>query len=333
MGQALNPSTDGRPPTMLIAGPRGVLGRALIDWMGQHHPEVRIARLTPFPFSLTAIHTALMGGGVTYFVNCAGLGSDEESVKQPYQYVETNGFGVLKHLEMIRGYSPATRYLTFGTIYEGDAITPSHSPYPTSKRVMREIVSSYRSTYQLHASVATLGFTEYPNRGNSFLSKKITRGVARIRVAMDRGESFTPLQLRDLDQSYCWTWAGDVAAGVWLMLNQGAGTDWLDEDHVQDYPLITGEEHTVREFALEAFKAAGIAGDVERLMVDTSTDPRTDGAVDAHVSAARTGLGWSPQVSFPELVARMVVHDIAALSASTPSTSSPSQPPTSSTHA
>lgn len=322
---------DRRPPAMLISGQRGVLGRAMIEWMAEHHPEVKIVFLTPLPFDITRIHSTLLSERVLWFVNCAGLGRDDDGIQRPYQYFETNTFGVLNHLDMIRQYSPQTRYLTFGTIYE--EIAHSHTPYPSSKRAMRELIYSYRATYGLHATIATLGFTEYTNRADGFLSKKITKGVARIKEAITKGLPFEPIKLRDIDQRYCWTWAGDVAQGVWLMLNQEKPKDWM---------LSSGEEHTVREFVEAAFTAAGIEGywshpeswdgiiderppsyeynlggptgfSYGGCLVQTTGDLRGAALERQYLPEARAGLGWHPKVPFKEIVSRMVLHDVEQL--------------------
>lgn len=314
---------DRRPPAMLISGQRGVLGRAMIEWMAEHHPEVKIVFLTPLPFDITRIHSTLLSERVLWFVNCAGLGRDDDGIQRPYQYFETNTFGVLNHLDMIRQYSPQTRYLTFGTIYE--EIAHSHTPYPSSKRAMRELIYSYRATYGLHATIATLGFTEYTNRADGFLSKKITKGVARIKEAITKGLPFEPIKLRDIDQRYCWTWAGDVAQGVWLMLNQEKPKDWM---------LSSGEEHTVREFVTEAFTAAGVDGlwftnpedyvYVRALqypngivgggcLVKTIGNGCSVALERQYLPEARAGLGWHPKVPFKEIVSRMVLHDVEQL--------------------
>ncbi len=257
---------------ILISGSRGCIGRAFQAYMKREHPIVEVIPLMPFPFSLQAVGEALKNGHYTHFVNCAALGNDRESVEEPYAYFDANVIGVIKHLEMIRQHSPKTRYLNLGTIYEN---TERQTPYVVSKRLARQVIASYRANHDLYAVTATLGFTEYEGRPESALARKIAKGAATIAKAIQDGRPFESLVLRDLDQTYQWTWAEDVADGMWRMLNQechnpalrgvgewdGIETMMFDLSRsVCEYVLATGETHTVREFVERAFAVAGIPG-------------------------------------------------------------------------
>lgn len=301
------------PVQMLITGPRGCVARALIAYMRREHPEVEILRFAAFPFSMSKLWDYLTRGNVRYLVNCAGLGRDADSKEEPFTYYETNTFGVVKQLEMVRRFSPSTRYLNLGTIYEydgyGDVLSPS--VYSSSKRAAREIITTYRTTYGLHAMTATLGFTEYPGRHESFLARRITMGVARIAAAMEHGQPFAPLALHDVDQHYVWTWAEDVADGIWRMLNQ--------EGTPRDYTLSTGDQHTVREFVDLAFATAFPGADLTNagLMVSTGND--TAAALDRCEVRARDQLGWKPQMGFADLVTTLTRCDLDLASRAAPS--------------
>lgn len=236
------------PIQMAITGPRGCVARALKAWMAVNHPEIDILPIPSFPFSMSRLWDHLRGGQVRYLVNCAGLGSDSESAVDPLGYYATNATGVTHQLEVIRQFSPTTRYLNLGTIYEPS----SSSVYSSSKRMARDAVTTYRSTYGLYAVTATLGFTEYYGRRECFLARRITKGVATLARALREGTPFSPFRLRDLDEPFIWTWAEDVAAGMWTMLNR---------DTPQDSRLVNARTSSIRAFLKVALDEAGIGGE------------------------------------------------------------------------
>lgn len=319
----------------------------MLAYMKREQPEIDIIRLAPFPFGLTQLQSALVGGNVVYFVNAAAMGKDSESLERPYEYLETNTFGVVKQLEMIRKFSPQTRYVNLGSVYE----RAKNTPYATSKRAARDIIKSYRESFGLYAVQTYLGFTEYYHRDPSYLSKRITGGVARIALAVKNGTDFEPIFLENIDQKFSWTWAEDVADGLWRMLNQDKSHRQMREDGIDIKPvsriiaqtprehlLSSGETHTVRAFVEKAFAAAGFEGcfwDREEPIaerghletyewVNTSTNtghslvkqnpiflrPSDVTYLHGDASRARTELGWSPKVSFDDLVTRMVQNDL-----------------------
>jgi GDPmannose 4,6-dehydratase len=257
-----------------------------------------------------------------------------------------NAHGVLNQLEVIRRYSPHTRWIGFGTIYEDTHETP----YSATKRAMRETVETYRKTYGIYAVVAKLGFTESCLRPSTVISRKITRGVTRIAKAIKAGESFEPLQLRDIDERFSFTWAEDVADGVWRMLSQetfnpamkdravknwaaeyGCGEgdwSWHLAQQVRDYSLISPETASVRDFVELAFKEAfGIWGEwtltgfvtnwcydgcnpstgIYKTLVTVSGSGAHESPID---TSATTDLDWQPQVSIPELIKRMMACEM-----------------------
>jgi len=301
---------------MILTGARGSIGKAITAYMAREHPEVEIVPLLPFPFRNSAI-LELLKTPTDYFVNTASLGSDSESLLKPHDYFGTNVNGVLNQIEMIRLYSPKTRYLAFGTTFEnGDSLTP----YAASKRMQRELISSYRESFGLFAMTARLGFTESIHRSEHYLARKITKAVARIAAALKNDESFGPLVLRDVDIGFFWTAAEDVAQGIWLMLNQ---------ETPNDYSLVTREERTLREFVTCAFEVAGISAvwfsSKEGFRLITMKDFPGAQVTDKTVviangtriaggwssgEAAYKELGWKPRFTLEYIIREMTLHDL-----------------------
>lgn len=268
-----------QPAKMLLTGSRGVVGTAIRTWMRTNHPEVQVVPLYPFPFSLEKLWDAVRDGSVTYLVNCAGVSGDEKCTEEPHSCLSANVTGVLNQLECLRRHSPHTRHLSFGSIYEDTHTTP----YAAGKRAMRELVKSYREQYGLYAVVAKLGFTESCLRPSTVLSRKIVSGAWRVAKALKAGQPFEPLQLRSIDERFTFTWAEDVASGIWRMLNQAhhehdgspaidADDEWWREYEKsrreakaawgpKDYTLSSPVSASVREFVELAFKEAGVMGD------------------------------------------------------------------------
>ncbi len=188
------------------------------------------------------------------------------------------------------------------------------SPYGAAKLFAYWAVVNYREAYGLHASNGILFNHESPLRGETFVTRKITRGVAAIATGKQDG-----LWLGNLNAVRDWGHARDYAAGMWAMLQQ---------DEPGDYVLATGEAHTVREFAEAAFAEIGVslawrgegrdevgfdaATGAERVRVDPRYFRPTE--VDAllgDASKARAAFGWTPQTGFRALVAEMVAADLA----------------------
>jgi GDP-D-mannose dehydratase len=294
---------------LLMSGPRGNIAKALTPYMRREHPEVGIDTITPFPFLNSALVEKLKGGTFTHFVNCAALGSDSESVENPRDYFRTNVEGVTNQLEMIRLYSPKTRYLNLGTVYEQ---SDSGTPYVCSKRMARQVVCSYRESHDLFAVTATLGFTEYYDRADNYLSRKITKGVARIAAAIKAGLPFDPVAIRDRQDTFCWTWAEDVADGIWKTLN---------ENDPFDTGLMSDEFHAVGSFARMAFEEAGLpaiwvgqklqnhfrAPDGETRVYAENTG---DGSEFGENTNDYGPNGWAPKFKLRDIVREMTLHDL-----------------------
>jgi GDPmannose 4,6-dehydratase len=175
------------------------------------------------------------------------------------------------------------------------------SPYGVAKAYGHFITVNYRESYGLFAVSGILFNHEGPRRGLEFVTRKISDGVARIKLGLA-----DELRLGNLDAKRDWGYAGDYVEAMWLM---------LQAEQAEDYVIATGEEHSVREFVEVAFEHAGL--DFERHVV---VDPEflRPAEVDHLVgdsSKAREQLGWEPRVSFRELVELMVDADVERLTA------------------
>ncbi len=248
------------------------------------------------------------------------------SFQQPTYTGEVVALGTLRMLEALRQRAPGARFYQassselFGLAQEipQNERTPFHprSPYAVAKVFAYWATVNARDAYGLFAVNGILFNHESPRRGENFVTRKITRGVAEI--AAGRRSSFA---LGNLEARRDWGFAGDYVEAMWLMLQQ---------ERAEDFVIGTGKTHSVREFAEAAFAAAGItvawagAGIGERGF-DVATG-RTLITVDAaylrpaevdHLQAdprrAAERLGWRPRVDFTGLVRMMVRHDLEAL--------------------
>jgi len=181
---------------------------------------------------------------------------------------------------------------------EGSPFHP-RSPYACAKVYAHNITVNYRESYGLHASCGILFNHESPRRGETFVTRKISQAVARIRLGVQ-----DKLYLGNLDARRDWGFAGDYVRAMWMMLQQ---------DIPDDYVIGTGQSHSVREFAEAAFGHVGLDW---RSHVEIDSRYFRPAEVDdlcADPSKARRVLGWEPQVEFRELVGMMVDSDLACL--------------------
>lgn len=234
------------------------------------------------------------------------------SFRQPELTADITGLGVLRMLEAIRivggaennpvRFYQASSSEMFGQVRETpqNESTPFHprSPYGVAKVFGHHMTVNYRESYGLHASTGICFNHEGPRRGLEFVTRKITNGVARIKLGLQDN-----ITLGNLDARRDWGYAGDFVDAMWRMVQQ---------DDADDYVIATGETHTVQEFIERAFAAAEIE-DWERYIVQ---DPRFERPAEVDLllgdaSKARTQLDWDAKVSFEELVAMMYENDLA----------------------
>jgi GDPmannose 4,6-dehydratase len=231
------------------------------------------------------------------------------SWRQPVLTAEFTAVGVTRLLEAVRRVNPQIRFYQasssemFGKVREvpQNEQTPFYprSPYGVAKVYGHFITVNYRESYGLHAVSGILFNHESPRRGLEFVTRKISDGVARIKLGLA-----DELRLGNLEAQRDWGFAGDYVEAMWLMLQQ---------DEPEDFVIATGEPHSVQEYVDAAF--AHVDLDPARYVV---VDPEflRPAEVDHLVgdaSKAREKLGWKPRVSFQELVELMVDADLERL--------------------
>jgi len=261
------------------------------------------------PHSLVS---ALRTAEPTEVYNLAAQSFVPTSWNQPVLTAEFTALGVTRMLEAVRTVDPGIRFYQasssemYGKVREVPQTeeTPFYprSPYGVAKAYGHYITVNYRESYGLHASSGILFNHESPRRGLEFVTRKISDGVARIKLGLA-----DELRLGNLDSERDWGFAGDYVDAMWRMLQQ---------DDPGDYVVATGETHSVREFAEIAFGQVGL--DWERY-VKTDSEFLRPAEVDQLVgdpAKAKSELGWEPRRSFHDLVEMMVDADLARLSAS-----------------
>ncbi len=219
---------------------------------------------------------------------------------------DVDALGTMRLLEAIRLTGVKTRFYQastselYGKVQEipQRETTPFYprSPYGVAKLYSFWAVKNYREAYGLHASNGILFNHESPRRGETFVTRKITRAVSRIKMGLQ-----LELFMGNVNARRDWGFAGDYVEGMWRMLQQ---------DSPDDYVLATGEMHSVKEFLAEAFGYVGL--DWEKYVKHDSRYERPS-EVDQLLgdpTKARTVLGWTPKVTFKELVKMMMDADL-----------------------
>ena len=229
---------------------------------------------------------------------------------QPVLTGEFTALGVTRVLEAVRAVNPKIRFYQasssemFGKVHEVPQreTTPFYprSPYGVAKVYGHWITVNYRESYDLFATSGILFNHESPRRGREFVTRKISDGVARIKLGIAK-----ELRLGNLDAQRDWGFAGDYVRAMWLM---------LQHHEARDFVIATGRTHAVREFVRLAFAAAEIP-DYERYVV---LDPRFVRPAEVDLLVGDSGeakrlLGWEPEVSFEALVEMMVRADLDRL--------------------
>jgi GDPmannose 4,6-dehydratase len=229
---------------------------------------------------------------------------------QPVLTGEITALGVTRILDAIRltdrdiRFYQASSSEMFGKVREvpQNELTPFYprSPYGVAKVYGHWIAVNYRESYGLHASSGILFNHESPRRGLEFLPRKVSHGVARIKLGLE-----TKLHLGNLEGKRDWGFAGDYVRAMWQMLSQ---------DVADDYVVATGETHSVRELCEVAFERAGLDWQDHVEVDEQLLRPAEVDLLVGDARKARATLGWKTEVGFAELVSMMVDADIDGLS-------------------
>ena len=273
-----------------------------------HDPHEKTVRLVLHYGDLTdgsSLRSIISQIQPTEIYNLGAQSHVRVSFDQPVYTVEADALGTLVLLEAIRDACPRARYYQagssemFGKVRETPQkeTTPFYprSPYGCAKVFSHWQTVNYREAYGLFASNGILSNHESPRRGETFVTRKITRAATRIKEGLQE-----TLYLGNLEAKRDWGFAGDYVEAIWLMLQQ---------DEPDDFVVATGETYSVREFVQAAFSILGL--DWERYI---RLDPRYLRPTEVDLllgdnTKARKLLGWAPRVGFRQLVEMMVEAD------------------------
>jgi GDPmannose 4,6-dehydratase len=316
-------------PSALITGITGQDGSYLAEFLlakgyqvygmvrrTSHHSFERIEHLLDRVAIVTAdlldqhsLTVALQEVRPDEVYNLAAQSYVPASWSQPVLTGEFTALGVTRMLEAIRLAHPSARFYQasssemFGRVqqspqHEGTPFYP-RSPYGVAKVYGHWITVNYRESYGLYAISGILFNHESPRRGMEFVTRKVTDGVARIKLGLAK-----ELRLGNLDAQRDWGFAGDYVDAMWRMLQRPTPTD---------YVIGTGESHSVRDLVELAFSHAGL--DWQRYVVrdPAFSRPAEVDVLLADPSKAAAELGWKPTVDLPSLVRMMVDADLARL--------------------
>ncbi len=345
---------------LIITGCNGQLAQYFIKYLLENEPDINIigtvrhksydnqeliydkSKITIELMDLCdphSIESLIVKYKPDYYINAAANAYVGESWKLVCQQMEINCLAVVHQLEAIRKHSPHTRYLQSGTSEEfactennGEPqdettrIAP-RSPYGCAKAASRMLLNVYRKSYNLYAVMNWTFNFESKIRGEKYLTRKVTKGVARIRRALWNNQPFEPIYLGNLHSYRSWQHCSDVVVGLWKTLNQ---------EKPQNYVFSENKTHSIKEFVEKAFKAAAIEGDwidkedkrdplkQEFVLYNKENNtitplvkisqefyrPLDVTFLYGDATKARKELGWEPKVTFDELISEMVKHDI-----------------------
>jgi GDPmannose 4,6-dehydratase len=233
------------------------------------------------------------------------------SWNQPLLTGEFTALGVTRMLEGVRTVNPDIRFYQasssemFGMVrespqHEGTPFYP-RSPYGVAKVYGHFITVNYRESYDLFAASGILFNHESPRRGLEFVTRKVSDGVARIKLGLEK-----TLTLGNLDAGRDWGYAGDYVDAMWRMLQR---------DEPEDYVVGTGVTHTVRDLVALAFDHVGLDWEAYVMFDPSLQRPAEVEHLLANATKAKEDLGWEPRVSFDQLVRMMVDADLELLAA------------------
>jgi GDPmannose 4,6-dehydratase len=245
----------------------------------------------------------------TEVYNLAAQSFVQTSFSQPVLTGEITALGVTRLLDAIRIVDPEIKFYQasssemFGKVQAVPQVetTPFYprSPYGVAKLYGHWITVNYRESYDLHASSGILFNHESPRRGLEFLPRKVTNGVAQIKLGMAK-----ELRLGNLEAERDWGFAGDYVEAMWLMLQQ---------ETPDDYVVATGETHSVRRFCEIAFGHVGLNWEDHVTIDEKFFRPAEVDLLIGDYAKAEKVLGWKPRTPFEDLVTMMVDADMKSV--------------------
>ena len=297
--------------------------KSVVDYGNADHIKDKIEFIYADMTDLISLINAMQTSQADEVYNLAAQSFVATSWEQPLATAQIDALGVTNLLEAIRTVKPSARFYQastsemFGLVQEvpQKETTPFYprSPYGVAKLYGHWITKNYRESYNLFACSGILFNHESERRGKEFVTRKITDGVARIKLGLQ-----DHIELGNMDSKRDWGHSKDYVRAMWLMLQQ---------DKPDDYVIATNETRTVREFVEKAFACAGIEVKWEGTGVDEIGIDQATGKVIVKVNPkffrpaevdllignpqkAESALGWKREISFAELVERMVKNDL-----------------------
>jgi GDPmannose 4,6-dehydratase len=275
------------------------------------HLEGRVALLQADLLDQVSLQEAIRASRPHEVYNLAAQSFVPTSWSQPVLTAEFTAVGVTRILEAVRHIDPTIRFYQasssemFGKVLEvpQSEETPFYprSPYGVAKAYGHFITVNYRESYDLYAVSGILFNHESPRRGLEFVTRKITDGVARIKLGLA-----SELRLGNLDAQRDWGFAGDYVRAMWLMLQQNAAVD---------YVIATGITHTIRYACEVAFGHVGLDWEEYVVIDERFMRPAEVDMLVGDAGKAWRELGWKPDVTFEQMMALMVDADLARHSA------------------
>jgi len=230
---------------------------------------------------------------------------------RPILTSDITGFGVVRLLESIRAHSPKTRFLQASSSEMFGAVTESpqteetcfhpRSPYGVAKVFGHHIIRNYREHYGIFGCSSICYNHESPRRGADFVTRKITKYVAMIKLGLTDKRK---LKMGNLDAHRDWGFAGDYVRAMWMMLQHSEATDFV---------LATGKTHSVQQLLETAFGCAGLDWKQHVEIDPALLRPAETHHLCGDAGKAERVLGWNPHVNFEQLITMMVEADLAAL--------------------